>query len=84
MLKRCGHGKSVDWYLLGVLFYEMLIGMPPYFSTDKDQLFYNIQKGVLKIPATLSDEAKSLLISLMNRNPLRRLGAGETDSEEIK
>lgn len=35
MLKRCGHGKSVDWYLLGVLFYEMLIGMPPYFSTDK-------------------------------------------------
>jgi len=31
MLKRTGHGKSVDWYLLGVLLYEMLVGMPPYF-----------------------------------------------------
>lgn len=30
MLKRTGHGKSVDWYLLGVLLYEMLVGIPTY------------------------------------------------------
>ncbi len=36
MLKRSGHGKSVDWYLLGVLLYEMLVGMPPYFNRDRD------------------------------------------------
>jgi serine/threonine protein kinase len=35
MLKRSGHGKSVDWYLLGVLFYEMLVGLPPFFNTNK-------------------------------------------------
>ena len=35
MLKRSGHGKSVDWYLLGVLLYEMLIGQPPYFCHNK-------------------------------------------------
>jgi len=35
MLKRVGHGKSVDWYLLGVLLYEMLVGCPPYFSPNK-------------------------------------------------
>jgi hypothetical protein len=35
MLKRTGHGKSVDWYLLGVLFYEMLVGVPPYFTNNK-------------------------------------------------
>ena len=35
MLKRKGHGKSVDWYLLGVLFYEMLVGIPPYFTDNK-------------------------------------------------
>jgi len=29
MLKRSGHGKAVDWYLLGVLLYEMLVGTPP-------------------------------------------------------
>jgi hypothetical protein len=35
MLKRTGHGKSVDWYLLGVLFYEMVVGVPPYFTNNK-------------------------------------------------
>ena len=35
MLKRAGHGKSVDWYLLGVLFYEMVVGIPPYYSNNK-------------------------------------------------
>lgn len=36
MLKRTGHGKSVDWYLLGVLLYEMLVGVPPYFTSNRD------------------------------------------------
>jgi serine/threonine protein kinase len=35
MLKRSGHGKSVDWYLLGCLLYEMLVGIPPYYSNNK-------------------------------------------------
>ena len=35
MLARKGHGKSVDWYLLGVMIYEMLVGKTPYYSTDK-------------------------------------------------
>ena len=39
MLKRIGHGKSVDWYLLGVLLYEMLVGIPPYFTNNKEKLF---------------------------------------------
>jgi len=35
MLKRAGHTRSIDWYLLGVLIYEMLVGVPPYFNPDK-------------------------------------------------
>jgi serum/glucocorticoid-regulated kinase 2 len=35
MLKRAGHGKSVDFYLLGVLIYEMLSGHPPYFVNNR-------------------------------------------------
>lgn len=42
MLKRMGHTKSIDWYLLGVLLYEMIVGVPPYFSTDRQKLFENI------------------------------------------
>jgi len=35
MLRKAGHGKSVDWYLLGVLLYEMLVGIPPYYNNNK-------------------------------------------------
>jgi serine/threonine protein kinase len=35
MLKKQGHGKSVDIYLLGVLLYEMLVGKTPYYSENK-------------------------------------------------
>jgi len=42
MLKRSGHGKSIDWYLLGVLLYEMLVVIPPYYSNNKEQLYENI------------------------------------------
>ena len=35
MLTKQGHGKSIDWYLLGVILYEMLIGKPPYYDEIK-------------------------------------------------
>lgn len=69
MLKRSGHGKSVDWYLFGVLLYEMLVGDPPYFSDHEMELLNNIQNAALKLPSCLSKSAKSLLTSLLNRNP---------------
>ena len=49
MLNRSGHGKAVDWYLLGVVFFEMLVGLPPYFSSNQDQIFKNIDKAELII-----------------------------------
>ena len=61
VLSRTGHGKAVDWYLLGVLFYEMLVGIPPYFSPNKADLMMNITRGKLKIPTCLSIEAKELI-----------------------
>jgi serine/threonine protein kinase len=35
MLKKIGYGKAVDWYLLGVLLHEMLIGIPPHYTNDR-------------------------------------------------
>ena len=61
MLKRQGHGKSVDWYLLGVLLYEMLFGTPPYYAKQKEQLFHNIKRGTLKLPRSISPECLDLL-----------------------
>ena len=84
MLKRTGHGKSVDWYLLGVLLYQMVVGDPPYFSDHEVELLNNIQNAALKLPSTLSKSIKSLLTSLLQRNPHKRLGSGPRGADEIK
>ena len=84
VLKKQGHGKAVDWYLLGVLFYEMLVGKTPYTSENKNEIFYNIEHGELKIPDFISKDAHSLLRGLLERDPKKRLGGGKKDSLEIK
>ena len=83
VLKKAGHGKSVDWYLLGVLLYELLVGIPPYFSNSQDEIFANILGGKLLMPKSLSPEAKDLIVQLMQREPHKRLGS-QRDAEEVK
>lgn len=84
VLLRQGHGKAVDWYLVGVMMYEMLVGQPPFYSHSKEQLFRNIQKGKMRLPTFVSPEARGLIQQLMQKDPAKRLGAGPRDSEDIK
>lgn len=50
MLKRTGHNKAVDWYLLGVLIFEMITGTPPHFNRDRNAMFNSIEKGEIYYP----------------------------------
>lgn len=84
VLKKQPHTRSLDWYLVGVLMYELIVGYPPYYDHNRKQLFSNILGGPLKIPHTMSSNARDLILDLLNRNPKKRLGAGPTDALEIK
>lgn len=85
MVQKTGHGKTVDWYLLGVFLYEMLVGIPPYYDNDRDVLFYNIINEDLELPSYISKEARDLIVRLMDRNPLTRLGSsGAADIKKHK
>ena len=44
ILNKQGHTRMVDWYLLGVMTYELLTGLPPYYATEREQLYENIKK----------------------------------------
>ena len=84
MLKKQGHGKAVDWYLLGVLLYEMLVGITPFFTNRKEDIFHNIEFGELKIPEFIREDTASLLRGLLQKDPWKRLGGGIKDAAEIK
>ena len=84
ILERHGHGKAVDWYSLGALIYEMLTGLPPYYTKDREKLFERIRKAELQFPSYVSTTARSLLEGLLCKDPSRRLGSGPGDSEEVK
>lgn len=83
VLLRKGHGRQVDWYMLGIFIYELLVGAPPYYDAEKEVLKENIKRAPLKIPRFLSQEARDLIIKLLIRNPKKRLGSSE-DAKEIK
>lgn len=78
ILSRTGHGKSVDWWALGMLVYEMVTGLPPWYTKDKRQLLLNLRAAPysqLAFPPNVSDAGKSFVLSLLNRDPVRRLGS---------
>lgn len=64
ILSRMGHNRMADWYLLGALTYELLVGIPPYYANDREVLFDNIRRGPLKIPKSLSSESKSFIVAV--------------------
>ena len=84
MLVSDSYGRAVDWWGLGVVMYEMMVGRLPFCSQDHDKLFESICSTEVRFPSTLSQDANSLLSGLLVKDPKGRLGGGEEDANEIK
>mmetsp|Transcript_17985 Transcript_17985/g.12922 ORF Transcript_17985/g.12922 Transcript_17985/m.12922 type:complete len:85 (+) Transcript_17985:2217-2471(+) len=72
MLKKDGVTEAGDVYQIGVVLYEMLVGIPPFYNDDIKVLYKNISKGKLKIPKYLSKQARNVLIRVLHKDPKKR------------
>ena len=61
----------------------MLVGITPFFTGRKEDIFTNIESGELNIPDFVSPPAADLLRKLLERDPSKRLGS-TNDAQEIK
>ncbi|XP_078126742.1 serine/threonine-protein kinase N1b isoform X4 [Sander vitreus] len=84
VLTDTSYTRAVDWWGLGVLVYEMLVGESPFPGDDEEEVFDSIVNDEVRYPRFLSTEAIGIMRRLLRRNPERRLGSGEKDAEDVK
>ncbi|CAK7901306.1 serine/threonine-protein kinase Ypk1p [[Candida] anglica] len=79
LLLNQGYTRSVDWWTLGTLLYEMLTGLPPFYDDDVNTMYGKILRNPLRFPSSLEGtDAQDLLIKLLQKDPNHRLSDAET------
>ena len=80
-----GHNKGADWWSFGILIFEMLCGIPPFYCENTERMYELITNAELRFPKRipLSDNAKDLIKKLLIKKQDNRLGVHK-GFEEIK
>ncbi|KAM5323061.1 microtubule-associated serine/threonine-protein kinase 2 isoform 8-T8 [Glossophaga mutica] len=79
VILRQGYGKPVDWWAMGVVLYEFLVGCVPFFGDTPEELFGQVISDEIVWPEgddALPPDAQDLTSKLLHQNPLERLGTG--------
>jgi serine/threonine protein kinase len=78
-----GYNKSVDWWSLGILTFEMLAGHPPFYDPNPMKLYENILAGHVRYPAYFEPQAKDFLQKLLTADLTKRYGNLRNGSRDI-
>jgi protein kinase X len=79
-----GHNKAVDWWALGILIYEMLVGYPPFCDENPIVIYEKILEGKIKWPRIIDTVAKDLIERLLVQDRTKRLGSMREGAEDVK
>lgn len=79
-----GYDKTADWWSLGILIYEMMHGLPPFYNKSQSLMFKLIKEGEVKFSekVKITPEAQDFILKILNKKPKQRLGA-QNDVDEI-
>lgn len=78
-----GHGKAVDWWCLGILTYEMLVGQPPFIEEQPQLIYQRILTGKVYFPRFFDNRAKPLVKCLLTADLSRRYGNLKNGAADI-
>uniref|UniRef100_G3VNU8 non-specific serine/threonine protein kinase n=1 Tax=Sarcophilus harrisii TaxID=9305 RepID=G3VNU8_SARHA len=79
VILRQGYGKPVDWWAMGIILYEFLVGCVPFFGDTPEELFGQVISDEIAWPEgddALPPDAQDLTSKLLHQNPLERMGTG--------
>ncbi|XP_064187537.1 microtubule-associated serine/threonine-protein kinase 3-like isoform X3 [Anguilla rostrata] len=79
VILRQGYGKPVDWWAMGIILYEFLVGCVPFFGDTPEELFGQVVSDEIIWPDgddALPGDAQDLITRLLRQSPLERLGTG--------
>ncbi|KAH9285207.1 Serine/threonine-protein kinase N2 [Echinococcus granulosus] len=84
MITDTGYTRAVDWWCLGVLIYEMIVGKCPFRGPQEDDIYNSIVRHEPKIPLHVGPRAASIISQFMTKDPSRRLGVSAAGISDIK
>lgn len=79
VILRQGYGKPVDWWSMGIILYEFLVGCVPFFGDTPEELFGQVISDEINWPEkdeAPPPDAQDLITLLLRQNPLERMGTG--------
>ncbi|XP_069558420.1 microtubule-associated serine/threonine-protein kinase 3 isoform X3 [Brachyistius frenatus] len=85
VILRQGYGKPVDWWAMGIILYEFLVGCVPFFGDTPEELFGQVVSDEIIWPEgddALPADAQDVITRLLRQTPLDRLGTG--GASEVK
>ena len=73
---------EVDWWSLGILTYEMTVGLDPWDENDPIKIYEKIKKGLILFPKNMDKKLKNFIQHLLIGDPTKRMGT--FSSSELK
>jgi len=99
VIRNSGHGTAVDWWALGILVYEMLIGQPPFWDQNPMRIYEQIIAGHIRFPSSSTHyssssgsrhhfhvprPAREFILALCKTDPSQRLGHIAGGSQRVR